>query len=206
MRIGGIRLYAELQPGEAMAAIVASRIIVELYQGITFPDDWANKPAFITAGLARQRVCSCIVLLDANTQPLAACWQVADHDERFVRIRFDEGAEDDLLDDFDNDLREQSSRVGDPDLFATMVWEPDALRPDQAIEIHPARSSPFGLRDEWGWNVATREIVSHASDLLLVTREVSSKLSLAVPSTAEEMHQEDVAGDGDTFVILPAKR
>jgi hypothetical protein len=189
-----------------MAATAVSRIIAEFYRGIEFPDDWADKPAFITAGLARERVFSCIVLLDANTQPLAASWQAAEHDERFVRIRFDEGAEDDLLDDFDDDLREQSSKVGTPDLFATMLWEPDALRPDQGVEIHPARSSPFGYRDEWGWNIATREIVARASDLLLVTREVTPGLSLAVPANAEEMHQETIEDDGDTFVILPAKR
>src|SRR5690348_14843162 len=167
-----------------MAAVVASQIVAEFYRGIDFPDDWANKPAFITAGMARERIFSAIVLLDANTQPLAACWQAADQDERFVRIRFDEGAEDDLLDDFDDDLREQSAKVGAPDLFATLLWEPDALRPDQGMEIHPARSSPFGIRDEWGWNVATREIVSKASDLLLVTREVTTDLSLAVPTNS----------------------
>lgn len=187
-----------------MAATVASRIVAEFYCGVDFPDDWASKPAFITTGMARERVFSAIVLLDANTQPLAACWQAANHDERFVRIRFDEGTEDDLLDELDDALREQSSRIGAPDLLATLLWEPDALRPDQGSEIHPARGSPFGIRNEWGWNIATREIVSRANDLLLVTREVTTNLSLSVPASAEEMHQEVINGDGDAVVVLPA--
>lgn len=187
-----------------MAATVASRIVAEFYRGIDFPDDWANKPAFITTGLARERVFSCVVLLDSDTQPLAACWQAEDHDERFVRIRFDEGTEDDLLDGLYGDLQQQSAKIGTRDLFATMLWEPDALRPDQGLEIHPARRSPFGVRNEWGWNVATREIVARASDLLLVTREVTTDLSLAVPADADEMHKEGFDGDCNTFVVLPA--
>ena len=187
-----------------MSAIVTSRIVAEFYHGVDFPDDWANKPAFITAGMARECIFSAIVLLDSNVQPLAACWRAVNHGEQFVRIRFDEGAEDDLLDGFDDDLREQSSKTGIPDLFATLLWDPDVLRPDQGMEIHPARHSPFGSIDEWGWNLATHEIVSRASDLLVVSREITSGLSLAVPANTEEVHQEAIGGDSDTSVILPA--
>lgn len=187
-----------------MTAIVTSRVVAEFYQGIDFPDDWADKPAFITAGMARERVFAAIILLDANTQPLAACWQIENREERFVRIRFDEGVEDDLLDGLDDDLRDQSRKAGAPDLFATMSWEPDELNADQGIRLHLPETPPHGIPTEWGWNVSTREIVSKAPELLLITRQSTDGLSLSVPKSAEEMHQNAGEDEGETFVVLPS--
>jgi len=189
-----------------MTAIATSRIVAEFYQDIDFPDDWADKPAFITVGMARDRVFSTIILLDFNMQPLAACWQVANREERFVRIRFDEGTEGDLLDGLDGDLRDQSRKVGTPDLFATMLWEPDELNANQGIRLHLPETAPFGMPTEWGWNVSTREIVSKASELLLIARRSTNDLSLAVPESTKEMHQDAGEDEGETFVVLPVNQ
>ena len=189
-----------------MTAIAVARVAAEFYRGIDFPDDWADKPAFITVGMARERVFSTIILLDANTHPLAACWQVENREERFVRIRFDEGTEDDLLDQLNDDLRDQSLKAGAPDLFATMLWEPDRLNADQGIRLHLPETAPFGMPTEWGWNVSTREIVSKASELLLIARDSTNGLSLAVPKSAEDMHQDAGEDEGETFVVLPVNQ
>lgn len=191
-----------------MAAVATNRVVAEFYQGIDFPPDWAERPTnSIGVDLARTRVLSIVVLLDANDQPLAACWQAAGEDEQFVRIRFDDGAEDDLLDGLNDAMAKQSEQLtGHADLFATMLWEPKGLPLDLGIEAHPPRSSSFydPLYQDQGWSIATRELVAHASDLLLVTRQNATGLSLPVPADAEEMHQD--AGGGHTFVVLPAAR
>lgn len=116
-----------------MPAIVTSRVVTEIYRGIDFPSDWNTGNATITVDMTRERLMSVIVLLDADKQPLAAGWQVEGQEEQFVRIRYDRGEKDDLLDSLNTDLREQSSKLGDPDLFAALLWEPEDLRADQAI-------------------------------------------------------------------------
>lgn len=189
-----------------MAAVAANQIVAEFYHGIDFPSNWAEHPTnFISVGLARDRDLSVTVLLGIKDQPLAACWQVAGRDEQFVRIRFNDGVEDDLLDGLNDAMAKKSEQVtGHSDLFATMLWEPESLRPDQGIDVHPPRYANYGVVEEWGWNVATRELVAKASDLLLVTRKNSTGLSLPVPANAAEMHRQVGDGSGDTFVVLPA--
>jgi hypothetical protein len=190
-----------------MAAVATNRVVADFYQGIDFPPDWAEHPTHsIGVGLAGNLVLSVVVLLDADDQPLAACWQAAGGNEQFVRIRFDDGVEEDLLDGLDDEMAERSKQVtGHSDLFATMLWEPKSLHPDQGIEVRPP---PYGrffdpIAEERGWNVATRELVARASDLLLVTRQNTSGLSLPVPANAEEMHRDLGDGGGSTFVVLP---
>lgn len=191
-----------------MAAVATNRVVAEFYRGIDFPTDWATHPTnFIGVGLARDRVFSVTVLLDTDDQPLAACWQVAGQDEQFVRIRFDDGVEDDLLDGLNDEMAKQSEQVtGHSDLFATMLWEPESLRSDQGIDVHPPRYGPFfdPIAEERGWNVATRELVAKASELLLVTRQNTTGLSLPVPSNAGGIHRDVADNEGDTFVVLPA--
>lgn len=190
-----------------MAAVATNRVVAEFYQGIDFPSDWAERPTdFIGVGLARDRVFSVTVLLDENDQPLAACWQAAGENEQFVRIRFDDGVEDDLLDGLNDEMATKSEQVtGHSDLFATMLWEPGGLRPDQGIDVHPPRYGRFfdPIAEEQGWNIATRELVARASDLLLVTRQNGTGLSLPVPANAEEMHRDMGDDSGNTFVVLP---
>ncbi|HEX5961150.1 MAG TPA: hypothetical protein VFY97_07880 [Rhodanobacteraceae bacterium] len=191
-----------------MAAIATNRVVVEFYQGIDFPPDWAERPTqSIGVGLARNRVLSVAVLLDANDQPLAACWQAAGEDEQFVRIRFGDGVEDDLLDGLNDAMATKSQKfTGHPDLFATMLWEPESLRPDQGVEVHPPRHGSFfdPIADERGWNIATRELVARASDLLLVARQNATGLSLPVPANAKEMHRDIPDGSAHTVLVLPA--
>jgi hypothetical protein len=193
-----------------MAAVATNRVVAEFYQGIDFPSDWAGHPTnFIGVGLARNRVLSVAVLLDANDQPLAACWQAAGENEQFVRIRFDDGVEEDLLDDLNDAMATKSEQVtGHSDLFATMLWEPESLRPDQGVDVRPP---PYGrffdpIAEERGWSVATGELVARASDLLLVTRQNATGLSLPVPANAEEMHRDMIDDNSHTFVVLPATR
>lgn len=191
-----------------MAAVATNRVVAEFYQGIDFPFDWAEHPTkSIGVGFARNRVLSVAILLDASDHPLAACWQAAGKNEQFVRIRFDDGVENDLLDGFNDDLANQSNRsTGQADLFATMFWEPKGLRPDQGIDVHPPRYGSFfdPLAEERGWNVATGELVASASHLLLVTRQNATGLSLPVPANAEEMHRDTGDASSHTFVVLPA--
>jgi hypothetical protein len=81
-----------------MAAIATNRVVAEFYRGVDFPSEWAEHPTHsIGVGLARNRVFSAIILLNASDQPLAACWQAGDGNEQFVHIRFDTGVEDNLL-------------------------------------------------------------------------------------------------------------
>jgi hypothetical protein len=193
-----------------MAAIATNRVVAEFYQGVDFPPDWAEHPTrSIGVGLAGNLVLSAAVLLDANDQPLASCWQAAGGDEQFVRIRFDEGVEEDLLDGLNDEMAEISERVtGHSDLFAIMLWEPKSLRPDQGTDVHPPRYGGFfdPIAEARGWNVATRELVARASELLLVARRNATGLSLPVPSNAEEMHRGMGDDNGSTFVVLPTAR
>lgn len=190
-----------------MAAVATNRVVAEFYQGVDFPSDWAERPTpSIGVGLAGNLVLSVVVLLDARDQPLAACWRAAGGDEQFVRIRFDDGVEDDLLDGLDDAMAAQSEQVtGHSDLFATMLWEPQSLRPDQGSDVHPPRHGSFfdPIAEAQGWSVATRELVARAADLLLVTRQNASGLSLPVPANAEAMHRDIGDGNGHTFVVLP---
>lgn len=192
-----------------MAAVATNRVIAEFYHGIDFPPGWAGHPTnFIGVGLARERVFSVTVLLDARDNPLAACWQAAGEAEKFVRIRFDDGIEDDLLDELDDDLADQShNATGQANLFATMLWEPQSLRADQGIDVHPPRHGSFfdPIAEERGWNVATRELVAKASNVLLVTRRNTTGLALPVPADTDAIHR-DVGDDDDgtSYVVLPA--
>lgn len=191
-----------------MAAVATNRVVAEFYHGIDFPSDWAEHPTgFIGVGLARKRVYSVAVLLDASDRPLAACWQAEGENEQFVRIRFDDGVEDDLLDGLNDEMATKSEQVtGHSGLFATMLWEPESLQPEQGIDVHPPRTGSFfdPIAEERGWSVATRELVARASDLLLVTRQNATGLSLPVPANAEAIHRDMGDGNGRTFVVLPA--
>ena len=185
-----------------MGAIITSRVVAEFYRGIDFPEGWDAGDAAITVAMARDRIMSAIVLLDANTKPLAACWQVEGQNERFVRIRFDDGEEDDLLDDLDDDLRGQSVKLGDPNLLATLLWEPTELRSDQATYVRK-EVLLRGRYSQLVWNLSTREILSKASDLLLVTRQASDGLALPVPNGPEEMHADVGEAATEDFLVLP---
>ncbi|MGH8234544.1 MAG: hypothetical protein ACREPU_10170 [Rhodanobacteraceae bacterium] len=191
-----------------MAAVVTNRVVAEFYRGIDFPSDWAERPTkSIGVGFARNLVFSVVVLLDASDQPLAACWQADGENEQFVRVRFDDGVEDDLLDGLNGEMATKSGQVtGHSDLFATMLWEPKSLQPAQGVDVHPPRYGSFfdPIAEERGWNVATRELVARASDLLLVTRQNATGLSLPVPANTEEMHRDVDDGSGYTFLVLPA--
>lgn len=191
-----------------MTAIATNRVVVDFYHGIDFPFGWADHPTrSIGVGLAGNQVLSVIVLLDAHDQPLAACWQAAGADEQFVRTRFDDRVEDELLDGLNDQMAAKSERItGHPDLFATMLWEPKSLRADQGTDIHPPRTGSFfdPIAEERGWNVDTHELVAKAAKLLLVRRQNTAGLALPVPSNAAEMHPEPDDGDRATFVVLPA--
>lgn len=190
-----------------MPDVATARVVAEFYRGIDFPPDWADNPtATITAGLAHERMASVIVLINKDEQPLAACWQLDGCDEKFVRIGADGAAPDNLLAGLDDDLAYQSRRdTGHADLYATLLWEPESLQPDQGIDVRPPPSGSWFDPNayERGWSVATGELVAKASNLLLVTRKNTTGLSLPVPANAAEMHQ-DVGDDGGTtIVVLP---
>lgn len=191
-----------------MTAVATTRVVAEFYRGIDFPFDWARHPTqSIGVGFAKTRVFSVAILLDAKNHPLAACWQATGEAEEFVRIRFDHDVDDDLLDKLNDDLATQShNATRQADLFATMLWEPKSLRPDQGIDVHPPRYGSFfdPIAAERGWTVATGELVAQASNLLLVTRQITTGLSLPVPANAGEMHQDTGDAGRRTFVVLPA--
>jgi hypothetical protein len=188
-----------------MPATVASRVTAEIYRGLDLPADWADKPTDISVALAREHLISVMVMLDADEQPLAACWRAGEGEEHFARIRFDEGAEPDLLDRLDDDLEHESLRVGVGDLLATMLWEPTEIRPDQGDCIHKI----VFVRGRWfcitGWNEATREIAAAAPNLVLMKREVEEGLALPVPKDAGEMHAVGTSGDTILWLVKPFK-
>lgn len=191
-----------------MAVVATDHVVADFYAGVEFPSGWAEHPTHtIGAGLAGKRVLSAAVLLDANAEPLAACWWSAGADEQFVRIGFDDATAGNLLDGL-NDAMTAKSRwiTGHADLFATMLWEPGSLRPDQGLDVHPPRHGSFfdPIAEEPGWNVAPRELVAKAAGLLLVARRRETGLSVPVPANAAEMRLEPGAGDSATFVVLPA--
>ena len=190
-----------------MAADATNRVVAEFYRGIDFPPDWAEHPTgAIGVGLAHERVASAIVLLDADEHPLAACWQLDGGDEKFVRIPSDGSAVDDLLAGLNDDLAYQSHRdTGHAELYATLLWEPASLRPDQGIDVHPPRGGSFfdPIFEARGWSVATNELVAKASSLLLVTRQNTTGLALPVPTDAAAIHHDVGDGDEVTYVVLP---
>lgn len=188
-----------------MPATVASRVIAEFYRGLDLPADWADKPSDISVALAREHIISVMVMLDANMQPLAACWRSGEGEEQFVRIRFDEGSESDLLDRLDDDLEHESLRVGVSDLLATMLWEPMEIRPDQGDCIHKIVFAQGNLSRITGWSDATRDIAAAAPNLLLMERRVEERLALSVPNDAKEMHELEVSGEAILCLVKPYK-
>lgn len=189
-----------------MAAVATNRVVAEFYYGIDFPSDWADKPTtMITAGLAHERVASVIVLLDADERPLAACWQLDGCDEKFVRIDPDAGDQDDLLSELDDDLAYQSRRdTGHSELYATLLWEPNEVPLALGTVVHRIVFMHGRYMSEWGWNVATRDLVAKAPGLVLVTRSNSTGLALPVPVDTDAMHREMGDDAETTYVVLPA--
>lgn len=188
-----------------MAAIVASRVIAEIYRGLDLPADWADKPTDISIALAREHIISVMVMLDAKAQPLAACWRVGEGEEQFIRIRFDEGIEPDLLDRLDDDLTRESLRLGVSDLLATMLWDPTEIRPEQGDCIHKIVFAWGRLSAITGWSDATRDIAAAAPNLVLMERKTEDGLALPVPADAKEMHTIETYGDAVLYLVKPCK-
>lgn len=186
-----------------MSAVVASCVIAEFYRGLELPADWADKPTDISTALAREHIISVMVMLDANTQPLAACWRVGEGEEQFARIRSDDGGEPDLLDRLDGDLEHESLRVGVSDLLATMLWEPTEIRPDQGDCIHKIIFAWRWGRAGLAWSEATRDIASAAPNLVLMKRKVEEGLALPVPNDAKEMHAIETSGEAVLYLVKP---
>lgn len=186
-----------------MTAVVASCVIAEFYRGLELPADWADKPTDISTALAREHIISVMVMLDANTQPLAACWRVGEGEEQFVRIRFDDGDEPDLLDRLDDDLEHESLGVGVSDLLATMLWEPTEIRPDQGDCIHKIIFDWRFQHSGSGWSDATQDIAAAAANLVLMKRKVEEGLALPVPNNAQEMHAIETSGEAVLYLVKP---
>ncbi|GLQ47820.1 hypothetical protein GCM10007862_28710 [Dyella lipolytica] len=170
-----------------MTAVATSRVVAEIYRGIDFPSDWISKPETIGVGMTRDVLLSVVVLFDEKLELLAACWRVENGDEKFVRRCVGEAGQKDLLADFDRVLSEESLRVGAPDLFATLVWAPTDLRPDQGKKINKLVVQSGRSASITGWNMAPPLIVANAGNLLLMTRRADNGLDLPVPESAGEM-------------------
>jgi hypothetical protein len=189
-----------------MAAIVASRVVAEIYRGVDFPSDWVEHDGSLSVGMARDLVVSVAALFDAKTKPVALCWQVNGRDEKFVYAYSQRDGDNSLLAELDNDLAQESLRLGAADLLATMIWAPDKLRPDQGQSVHGINFFGRGMYSSVvGWSVPPRTLVAQASNLLIMTRYVDGGLALPLPTTAEDMHRHLGTGDPHTVIVLPAE-
>jgi hypothetical protein len=184
-----------------MAAIVASRVVAEIYRGVDFPSDWVEHDGALGVGMARDLIASVAVLFDVESRPVALCWQVDGRDENFVYAHSQRDGDDSLLAELDKDLAQESLRWGAADLLATMIWAPDKLRSDQGQSVHRIG---FG-RGTAGWSVPARTLVAQSSNLLIMTRCADDGLALPLPTTAEDMHRHLGTGDPRILIVLPAK-
>ncbi|HVX05447.1 MAG TPA: hypothetical protein VHA71_10080 [Rhodanobacteraceae bacterium] len=178
-------------------------MVADFYQGLDLPPDWADKPTDLGVGLAHQRLMSVMVALDAEEQPLAACWQIDGNEEQFARAASGDGTEYDVLAGLDDDLASESRRLGAEDLLDTLLWDPAELRPDQGEyvrEVQFVRGTPH-YQSMMGWNEATRTIVAEAPGLLLMRREVQDGLALSVPGYAQALRGIEMRGDARFYVI-----
>jgi hypothetical protein len=189
-----------------MAAIVASRVVAEIYRGVDFPSDWVERDGSISVGMARDLVVSVAALFDVESRPVALCWQVDGRDEKFVYAYSQRDGDNSLLAELHNDLAQESLRWGAADLLATMLWAPDKLRPDQGQSVHGINFFGRGMYSSVvGWSVPPRTLVAQSDNLLVMTRYAEDGLALPLPTTAEDMHRHLGAGDTHTLIVLPTK-
>jgi hypothetical protein len=185
-----------------MTAVVASRVVAEIYRGIDFPSDWASKPDVMGVGMARDVLVSVAVVFDRKLRPLAACWRVGRGNEKFVRWDPSDSRQADLLGELNDDLCAESLHVGVADLLATLVWAPTDLRPDQGKKVN--RVAYQSARNIfYGWNIEPPLIVANADDLLMLTRRADDGLDLPVPETAAEMLASLGKDVPELMIVLP---
>lgn len=198
-------------PGGAMAEaacaacrVVDSRVVFEIRRGIDFPPNWAEREQALDVGMAREPIVSAAVMFDQAQQPLALCWQVGSGKEHFVHIGGDDNAGV-PLEPLMRDLEEESRRYGSADLFATLLWAPDDLRPDQGQWAHRVVFGRGRLSGITGWNIPPRTLVARAANLLVVSRRVDNDLALPVPADLEQMHGQLGQGDPRVLLVLPGR-
>jgi len=184
-------------------ATVASQIVAEIYQGIDFPIGWADKSDAIDLGMARELLVSVAAMFDDALQPIALCWCVSGREERFVHAQPDDPDGSLLLEELHRDLAEESLRLGAADLFATMVWAPDDLRPDQGQSVRRIAFIAGRFGSMRGWNIPTRTLVSSARNLLLMTRRIDQGVAFPMPTSIEEMRERMGSGESKILIVLP---
>jgi len=188
---------------------VTSRVVANIYRGINFPIGWADKPNTIDFGMVRDLLVSVAVMFDADLKPIALCWGVDGRDERFMHAQLNDPDNGSLLDELNRDLTDESSRLGAADLFATMIWAPEEIRPDQGQFVRriPFLQGRFGPIT--GWNIATRTLVAKSGNLLFMTRRIDQDLELSMPTSIGEMHREmdreTDSGNWRTLIVMPGK-
>jgi len=189
-----------------MTIDVRIRVVAEIYRGIDFPDDWVAHSTDITAAMGKELVVSVIALLDAERQPVAICWQVADHDEQFARSRFDDSVDADVLDGLERDLVRLAQQINLPsELLSTFLWDPKRVPRNQAESIFKEVFARSKYSATFEWNKAPREIFASANDLIVMVRSIDDGLAEPLPATLDEIHKISDVNGAETFLILPVR-
>lgn len=186
---------------------VASRIVAEIYRGIAFPAGWADKPNYLNIGMAMDTLVSVAAMFDAENQPIALCWRIGGGEEKFVCAGASARDGASLADALNNDLAQESRRLGAEDLLGTLLWAPDDFRPDQGQTVHKIIFVPAFVgtltRPLTGWNIPPRTMVAKAAQLLMMTRAVDENLAFPMPGSLEKMHQHMGKSDPHVLTVLP---
>lgn len=187
--------------------LVASRIVAEIYRGIAFPAGWADKPDYLNIGMALDTLVSVAAMFDAENRPIALCWRVAGGEEKFVCADSGTGGDASLADALNDDLAQESRRLGAEDLLGTLLWAPDDLRADQGQSVHRIEFvrgyAGTAARPLTGWNIPPGMLVAKAGQLLMMTRTVDENLALPMPTSLDAMHRHMGKSDPQVLTVLP---
>jgi len=124
---------------------VTSRLVVEIYRGVIFPEGWQDKLHNIHAGMARDLLFAAAVFFDDANRPLAICWRTGSTSDQFARATDSKDGDDDWLIPF----REAATRESvDIDVGATRT--PPRSRADRPPCGSQSRQDSQLLRLEHG--------------------------------------------------------
>lgn len=186
---------------------VTSRIVAEIHRGIDFPAGWADKPDSLNIGMALDTLFSVAAMFDATNVPVALCWCIGGGEEKFVCADSNASRGTSLVDALNDDLARESRRIGIEDLFGTLIWAPDDVRPDQGQVVRRTDFAPGfpGLSKPpvYTWNIPPVTMVAKAAQLLMLTRAVDENLAFPMPTSLDAMHRRMGKSDPQVLVVLP---
>lgn len=189
-----------------MAIEVRTRVVAEIYRGVDFPEGWLAHSTDITAAMGKQLLFSVMALLDAESQAVAACWQIPDHEEQFARCRFDDSVDPGVLDCLERDLGMVAQPLGiTVELLTTFLWEPRQVPRSQAMPIYKREFSRGKYAVQYEWNTPERDIHASADNLIVMFRSIEDGLAEPLPGSLGDMQDTSDIENAQTFLMLPVK-